>query len=61
MNAVTPDANTRMAFSVAEELKTKTDLFDPAGTQLFGALSVEDAGLTFTFQTTLKLKRPIKF
>ena len=60
-NAVTPDANTKMAFSVAEELKAKTELFDPAGTQLSGTLAVEDTGLTFSFQATLKLKRPIKF
>ena len=60
-NAVTPDANTKMAFSVAEELRAKTELFDPAGTQLSGTLAVEDTGLTFSFQATLKLKRPIKF
>ncbi|HMJ63929.1 MAG TPA: type IV pilus assembly protein PilM [Candidatus Binatia bacterium] len=59
LNTVKPDANTVIAFALAEALKARTNLFETNGVQL-GTIAEGDAGLTFTCDLTLKLKRPFK-
>lgn len=60
LSSVDPGANDKIAYAVRDEIKARTDYFDPAGTELSGKLIVDETGLTFTFEVTLKLKRPMK-
>ncbi|MCI0748515.1 MAG: pilus assembly protein PilM [Verrucomicrobia subdivision 3 bacterium] len=59
LNKVKPDADTGIAFAVDQELKGMTNLFDPAGVTL-GTIVVDEPTETFSFDMTLKLKRPFK-
>jgi type IV pilus assembly protein PilM len=54
-------ARTEIADAVVKELRGHPDCFDPSpeGTKLSGEIRT-DADLTFTFEVTLKLKRPVK-
>jgi type IV pilus assembly protein PilM len=49
-----PAANTQIAYAVRDELKARTNLFDPAGVQLGG---IAEEQLTFVSDFTVKLKR----
>jgi len=64
LNNFSPTANTELAFTLERELKASTNYFVSGTnetTQLTGKM-VDDANATntFTFEVTLKLKRPIK-
>ncbi len=60
-SAAMPAANTTLAFAVASELAAMTEYFNPGGTALTGKLVVDESGLTFVFDVTLQLKRPLKY
>ncbi|HEY2953187.1 MAG TPA: type IV pilus assembly protein PilM, partial [Verrucomicrobiae bacterium] len=60
LKKVKPDANSKLAFAFVEELKAITVFVDPTGTQAENLPDVEEASLTFTFDVTVKLKRPLK-
>jgi hypothetical protein len=60
LTAVAPAANNQIAYAVEQALKKQPDLFDPAGTALSGTLGVDEGKYTFTFEVTVKLKRPLK-
>jgi hypothetical protein len=49
-----PAANTQIAYAIRDELKARTNLFDPNGVQLGG---IGEEQLTFTSDFTVKLKR----
>jgi hypothetical protein len=49
-----PAANTQIAYAIRDELKARTNLFDPAGVQLGG---ISEEQLTFVSDFTVKLKR----
>jgi hypothetical protein len=58
LNKVSPSANTDIAFALAQQLKALPSLGPE--TQLTGEMQpVPDTDLTFTFNVTLALKRPI--
>lgn len=60
---MTPHAaagNTQLAYALQEAIKKHTDVFDPSGTQLSGKLAAEEGKFTFTFEMTVKLKRPVR-
>ncbi len=60
LNAVSPSANTELAFALAKELQGSS-LLDADGTHLIGKLEpVPDTDFTFQFAVIVKLKRPIK-
>jgi type IV pilus assembly protein PilM len=63
LNSFSPTANTELAFTLERELKASTNYFVSGtnDTTLTGKM-VDDANATntFTFEVTLKLKRPIK-
>jgi hypothetical protein len=54
------DAHTLIAEGLAEELRSRTNHFLVEGTKVFGDIVPPDTNLTFTFQVTLKLARPVK-
>jgi type IV pilus assembly protein PilM len=54
---VSPTANGETAYAVQEALK-QSEYFDPAGVVFSGTVAEEE--LTFSFELTAKLKRPIK-
>ncbi len=54
------DAHTVIAEALAEELRSRTNFFNPEGTKVSGDIVAPDTNLTFTFQVTLKLARPVK-
>ena len=58
MTSAAPDANTRIAYALEQDLKKHTELFDPTGTALSGTIGTEAP--TFTFGVTLKLKQPLR-
>ena len=61
LTAVKSDANTILAEAFAEELRSRTNHFIADGTKVTGDIVVGDAtNLTFTFQVTVKLARPVK-
>ncbi|TAL01023.1 MAG: type IV pilus assembly protein PilM [Verrucomicrobia bacterium] len=61
LSAVSPSANTDIAFALESQLKDKDNpLFEPAGTGLTGSLNTDETTGTFVFNMTLKLKRPLK-
>jgi hypothetical protein len=61
LNHVAPDANTQIAFAVAEAFKAHKFLANPQGTELFGQMGLSEDKLTFTFQLKVKLKHPFQF
>ena len=54
------DAHTVMAEALAEELRGRTNHFIADGTKVTGDIVAPDTNLTFTFQVTVKLARPVK-
>jgi hypothetical protein len=54
------DAHTVIAEGLAEELRGRTNHFIADGTRVTGDIQPPDTNLTFTFQVTLKLARPVK-
>ena len=54
-----PDANKALAYAVVDEI-AGSPLFEPAETKLFGTIGEEQPPGTFTFNVTVKLKRPLK-
>lgn len=61
LTAIKSDANTVLAESLAEELRSRTNVFVAEGTKIAGDIPGGDlTNLTFTFQLTVKLARPIK-
>jgi type IV pilus assembly protein PilM len=55
---VSPDANTKFAYMLGNALSSSS--FFPPGTAVFGQLEPSGDGLTYVFQVTLTLKRPLK-
>ena len=61
LRAKGPAENTAIATAIADELKTKTEYFDPDGTRLTGSiLGADTDDLTIRFQIRAKLARPMK-
>ncbi len=60
LKKVKADANSKMAFALAEELKANTATIDANGTQAENLEDVDEAALTFTFKVTVKLKHALK-
>ena len=54
------DAHTVIAEALAEELRGRTNHFIADGTKVTGDIVAPDTNLTFTFQVTVKLARPMK-
>ncbi len=59
MTPVAAAANSQLAYALDQALKKQTDVFDPAGTVL-GNQNPEEGKFTFTFEVTVKLKRPLR-
>jgi type IV pilus assembly protein PilM len=61
LTSIKSDANTVLAESFAEELRSRTNDFVAEGTRIAGDIPGGDlTNLTFTFQLTVKLAKPIK-
>lgn len=61
LTSIKSDANTVLAESFAEELRNRTNDFVAEGTKIAGDIPGGDlTNLTFTFQLTVKLAKPIK-
>lgn len=61
LTSIKSDANTVLAESLAEELRSRTNEFVAEGTKIAGDIPGGDVtNLTFTFQLTVKLAKPIK-
>ena len=60
MTSVAAAANTQLTYALEQALKKQTDVFDPAGTTLTGNVATDENKFTFTFEVTVKLKRPLK-
>jgi hypothetical protein len=57
---VRPEANTLVAEAVAEELKARTNYFNPEGTKVTGEIvGGEGTNLVIQFQVTARLARPV--
>lgn len=57
-----PDTNTRLAQALLNQLRAQGDWFDTNDTKLVGALGVLDAEqMTFSFEVSLRLNRPIPY
>ena len=55
------DAHTIIAEGFAEELRSRTNYFVPDATKVSGEiLGADGTNLTFTFNVTVKLVRPVK-
>jgi len=61
MTSLAAAANGGIAYAVNAEIGARTNYFDATGTALSGTLSPDAATYTFTFEVTVKLKRPVKF
>ncbi len=61
LNSIGPAVNGSIAFAVQEELARHVEFFDPTNTALPGAAVVDANELTFSFEVTVKFKRPFKF
>jgi len=59
LSAVSPSANTDIAFALETQLK-ENPLFEAKETTLTGNLNTDEPTGTFVFGMTLKLKRPLK-
>jgi len=55
-----PAANSQLAYALEQALKKQTDVFDPAGTTLSPQINAEEGKFTFSFDVTVKLKRPLR-
>ena len=55
-----PAANSQLAYALEQALKKQTEVFDPAGTTLSSQINAEEGKFTFSFDVTVKLKRPLK-
>jgi len=60
MTHVAPAANSQLAYALEQALKKQTDVFDAAGTTLSPQINAEEGKFTFSFDVTVKLKRPLK-
>lgn len=61
LNRIKADAHTIIAESVAEEFRSQTNYFNAEATKVVGEIPGADlTNLTFTFNVTLKLARPVK-
>ena len=61
MTSLAAAANGGIAYAVNAEIGTRTNYFDATGTALSGTLSPDPTTYTFTFDITVKLRRPVKF
>jgi len=59
MTSVRASANGEVAYAMEAQIKGATNYFEPTGTVL-GAVTSDAADLTFSFEITVKLKRPLK-
>jgi len=59
MTSVRASANGEVAYALEAQIKGATNYFEPTGTVL-GAVSSDASDLTFSFEITVKLKRPFK-
>ena len=55
-----PAANSQLAYALEQAFKKQTDVFDPAGTTLSPQINAEEGKFTFSFDVTVKLKRPLR-
>ncbi len=60
MTSVRASANGEVAYALETQIKGATNYFDPAGTSFSGAVAPDASDLTFSFEITVKLKRPLK-
>ena len=60
MSSVGAAANSGIAFALASQIQAVTNYFDAAGTAFSGNVLPSADDLTFTFEITVKLKRPFK-
>jgi hypothetical protein len=61
LNGIGAAANTALADAVAEELKSRTNYFNPDNTKLFGPIiGIDSTNLTVSFDVQVKLARPMK-
>jgi len=60
MSSVSSKANSELAYALESQLKSSTNYFDPTGTSFSGAVLPDASDLTFSFEMTVKLKRPLK-
>ena len=60
MTHVAPAANSQLAYALEQALKKQTEVFDPAGTTLHPQINAEEGKFTFSFDVTVKLKRPLR-
>jgi len=60
MTTTAAAANSQLAYALEQALKKQADVFDPAGTTLSGNLATDEGKFTFTFEVTVKLKRPVR-
>ena len=58
---INQNANNQLAFNLLNQLHSRTNLYDPAETQLTGDLApVSQSDNTFTFEITIKLVNPLE-
>ena len=57
---VASDANTLIIYTLADQLRASTNMFDPAQTKLIGQSEYDAATKTFTFGVSVALKHPLK-
>ena len=61
LSAVKSDANTVLVEATAEEIRSYTNFFSLDGTKVSGDIvGADTTNLTFNFQVTVKLARPMK-
>jgi hypothetical protein len=60
LSAVDAAANTKIIYTLENELKASTNWFEPKDTQLVGQIMVDDTTHTFTIGVLVALKRPLK-
>jgi hypothetical protein len=60
LSSAAADANTKLAFDLQKELRGRSDLFDTNGIS-FSPMVPDGAQLTFSFEVTARLRRPLRF
>ena len=60
MSKVRPAANGEVAYALEAQIKSSTNYFDAVGTSFSGNVVIAPDDLTFSFEITVKLKRPFK-
>jgi type IV pilus assembly protein PilM len=61
LNKLKADAHTIIAEGFAEELRSRTNFFNAEGTKVTGEINVgAETNLTFVFNVTVKLARPVR-